>query len=541
MTIAPPSLPIQLQPIQAVAEAGSALGGAPAASESGLGGLFNRIFSGLTDGLAGAEDLTSFTSNLDLGEFGTELADLSTGELEGLANDLLTALQGNDELTAAFQGEIVAVRITVVEIESTVTQFGDAGIDLSDIGDLEGLVAAFERLGSSSEEALDRAERLDGLLAFVRGRLGLDGGDALGADLASVAALSPAVQQVASFVSVRVTQVTTSSLAFAGAQQQAPITDIGSLVLQGQPLVPNTPGAGAASLDLAHSVPQEVASLSQEVSDLAPEQAVLNNAVNNNAVAGRVSAAETAGIAEVGVANREQQRPGDVRDNRRVQAVRAGEGLEAPRGVEVYRWQVSTTGADTLTQLNNPEFLAGSQVPLDAGTDAALTQFSREASQGNLSEAARSDARIPFSERLLQAARAQVTQQASVQLTQVAENGGGTVRIKLNPEELGTIDIELDVLNGRVQGSISAERPEVLEQMARELQILKHSLETAGFSLGNEGLSLMLKQDGADNNDPQHAQNGSQAGASEDLDGTDGESHATQRWVAPDRLLDLNV
>jgi len=295
-------------------------------------------------------------------------------------------------------------------------------------------------------------------------------------------------------------------------------------VQQGQPLAQPSVGATA-----------EVAALSQQVADLAPEQAILTRPV---------SAAATAGIAEVGLANREPgreiARTSDVRDNRRVSAVQPGEGLQAPRGTEIYRWQVSTTtGLDTLTQLNSPEALS---VALDdAGAEQALTQLSREATQGSVSEAARTDPRIPFSDRLLQAARAQVTQQASVQLTQMAKDGGGTVRIKLNPEELGTINIELEVLNGRVQGSISAERPEVIEQMARDLQLLKQSLETAGFSLGDNGLSLQLTQDGADDNDAQHANNGSHAGTSEDLDGTDGEGDAPQRWLAPDRLLDLNV
>ncbi len=542
------SLPGLIQP-QAEGLTGTGAIGASAPSGSGLGGLFNRIFSGLTEGLEGAQDLTSFTSNLDLGEFGD---DLTAGDLGTLANDLLGALQGDSELSAAFQGEIVAVRITVVEIETTVAQFDNAGIDLASVGSLEELVSAFQQLGDDGVLAESRAERLESLLAFVKNRLGVSG-DSLGTNLTEVAALAPAVQQVASFVSVRVTQFTAQSSAFASAAQQAPITDVGTLVLQGKPLVPSDALASqtavqSATRDVlfggqvaqnnltptasAAATPEATAVLSQQVADLAPEQAILTRPV---------SAAATAGIAEVGLANREAApRASDVRDNRRVSAVQPGEGLQAPRGVEVYRWQVSTTtGLDTLTQLNNPEALS---VALDdAGADQALTQLSREASQGSVSETARTDPRVPFSDRLLQAARAQVTQQASVQLTQTAKDGGGTVRIKLNPEELGTINIELEVLNGRVQGSISADRPEVIEQMARDLQLLKQSLETAGFSLGDNGLSLQLTQDGADNNDAQHANNGSHAGTSEDLDGTDGESDAPQRWLAPDRLLDLNV
>jgi len=181
------SLPGLIQP-QTEGLAGVGAIGAVAPSGGGLGGLFNRIFSGLTEGLEGAQDLTSFTSNLDLGEFG---GDLTAGDLGTLANDLLGALQGDSELSAAFQGEIVAVRITVIEIETTVAQFDEAGVDLASVGSLEELVAAFQQLGDDSVLAESRAERLESLLAFVKSRLGVDSGG-LGADLTEVAALAAA-------------------------------------------------------------------------------------------------------------------------------------------------------------------------------------------------------------------------------------------------------------------------------------------------------------------------------------------------------------
>lgn len=75
---------------------------------------------------------------------------------------------------------------------------------------------------------------------------------------------------------------------------------------------------------------------------------------------------------------------------------------------------------------------------------------------------------------------------------------GGVNRfdIRLDPDDLGQIDVRLDIKDGHVRAHIVVERPEALLSLQRETSQLERALEQAGFRTGEDGVSLSLRQQG---------------------------------------------
>ena len=68
--------------------------------------------------------------------------------------------------------------------------------------------------------------------------------------------------------------------------------------------------------------------------------------------------------------------------------------------------------------------------------------------------------------------------------------------IRLDPDDLGQIDVRLDISEGQVRAHIVVERPEALVSLQRETSQLERALEQAGFRTGDDGVSLSLRQQG---------------------------------------------
>lgn len=135
------------------------------------------------------------------------------------------------------------------------------------------------------------------------------------------------------------------------------------------------------------------------------------------------------------------------------------------------------------------------------------------------------------------AARADVGAQVGAQVRILTEQGGGQIKMTLNPAELGEIDISLEVSNGRVSGTITAQNVEVVEQLARDLRTLEQSLAQAGLNLGEEGISFQLQGEGAGQNE-QGEKGNAQIAEAEGAETFEQENGA---WINPERILDIRV
>lgn len=117
-------------------------------------------------------------------------------------------------------------------------------------------------------------------------------------------------------------------------------------------------------------------------------------------------------------------------------------------------------------------------------------------------------------------ARVPVPEQVQVAVKQVAKDGLERITIQLQPEELGRIDVRLDMhADGRAHLVFTVDKPETFEQLQRDARFLEKSLQEAGVQTDAGSMEFNLRQ---------HAQH-------ETMDfGGDGQRHANEQAFALD-------
>jgi flagellar hook-length control protein FliK len=114
----------------------------------------------------------------------------------------------------------------------------------------------------------------------------------------------------------------------------------------------------------------------------------------------------------------------------------------------------------------------GPQLP-SATTNAAPT--------ASLSVTAATNAPVPVSGLALEIA-------ASV------KNGKSSFEIRLDPADLGRIDVRIDVdRSGQVTSHLTAEKPETLSMLQQDAPQLQRALDDAGLKTGSGGLQFSLR------------------------------------------------
>jgi len=113
----------------------------------------------------------------------------------------------------------------------------------------------------------------------------------------------------------------------------------------------------------------------------------------------------------------------------------------------------------------------------------------------------------PASTRAARLAAHPATGQVFVALARGARDGIDRIAIKLQPPELGRVDILMELgEDGRVQAVLAAERPATVEILQRDLRDLERALQRAGLAPEPGGLSVALRQNGqgGSQNAPHH-------------------------------------
>ena len=86
------------------------------------------------------------------------------------------------------------------------------------------------------------------------------------------------------------------------------------------------------------------------------------------------------------------------------------------------------------------------------------------------------------------------TDQVAVQLQHSAKDGNGTISMQLRPEELGRIDVKLNIdQQGVVNATITADRPQTLELLQRDSHHLEKALQDAGLQTDSGSLNFNLR------------------------------------------------
>lgn len=154
--------------------------------------------------------------------------------------------------------------------------------------------------------------------------------------------------------------------------------------------------------------------------------------------------------------------------------------------------------------------LAGSSGQI-ASTDALTGATMIEGQNGSTQRAsapAASHARRP------QVPPQVIADQVAVNIQRAAGQGMDRINIQLRPQELGRIDVKMEMTHdGRMTAVISAEKPETLEMLRSDARNLIQTLNDAGLQTDADSLNFSLQgQDGADQQ--QFAGNGRGSGNS---------------------------
>ena len=89
----------------------------------------------------------------------------------------------------------------------------------------------------------------------------------------------------------------------------------------------------------------------------------------------------------------------------------------------------------------------------------------------------------------------------AVQIATSAQGGKSRFEIRLDPAELGRIDVRLDVdRHGQVTSHLTVEKPETLAMLRQDAPQLQRALEDAGLKTGNNGLQFSLRDQSSSGN-----------------------------------------
>ncbi len=110
--------------------------------------------------------------------------------------------------------------------------------------------------------------------------------------------------------------------------------------------------------------------------------------------------------------------------------------------------------------------------------------------------AARAEAALPAHVRASSAAQAAVLAQVSQKMLQKFDGKSSRFEIRLDPAELGKVDVRIEVdRDGRVQAVLAAKDAVAADALTRGLRSLENALTQAGFDLGDNGVQVELDQD----------------------------------------------
>jgi flagellar hook-length control protein FliK len=211
--------------------------------------------------------------------------------------------------------------------------------------------------------------------------------------------------------------------------------------------------------------------------------------------------------------------------------------------------QAQAQAPASMGQATGPLAKANADAPALAAAEAIAATARKDAPEA--AQAAQLPAQAARAEATPEAAAARggrmpahpAVAQVAVSVAKAAQDGVERITIKLQPPELGRIDVKIEVgVDGRIQAVFAAERAATVDILQREVRELERALQGAGLDAGG-GLSFGLKQNGGNGGHGAYAglergQGGGGRGATEE----DARQHQQPRRMATaDGRVDIHV
>ncbi|MDE0724062.1 MAG: flagellar hook-length control protein FliK [Alphaproteobacteria bacterium] len=514
---------------------GGLLGAGSADGESAEdGGLLSLLLGGEGEG-----DLSSLLadSTFDMTNFlpqsggeGADIAPVDMKDIQNLVEKINAIADKLGKLIGEGKGGDANLFLQVthtefeVVIEEVITEFKAMGVDVSGLNTVKGLASVFESLGMDPEDAMERAVGYVAFMKYMEAekakedeiellRALLNGEDPSAAYQAFLAGTEGGTEEADGLLAFNIRR-SSVSMSFKSS----------TTIISGAELAHSALSGG--DIPLADS--------SQEL--LGASERPLNDKV--------LSALQQAGIeddsgafaAAARAASSRMKGEGVASDPDLI-----SEGYTQVKG-EVLKPQPL---ADILAQSRNIFTVSASEQgavqvqaentePVDVNDNLDFDAF--------IEKQVNNQNKPVGTERLAQMARqADVSAQMQMQVRQLAKQGGGEIKMALNPPELGELDIHIRVSDGRVSGVISAQSMDVLEQMARDLRYLQEAFAESGLDFSEEGLSFQLKEDSSTGEQGETSFAGSEEQEGKDGEGVDIAETTEPRWIDPDRLVDVDA
>ncbi|MBI1363366.1 MAG: hypothetical protein GC134_05225 [Proteobacteria bacterium] len=483
------------------------------------------------------------------------------------------------------EGDVQSITLTIIQVVTVVytevNNLQNAGISPENLGDADALAAAYMKQGYSADEAQAKADSVVNIMKLLDAQIkrlkemmaSLNNG-ALTAGYVTAAAADTGANPFGfgnaqvSYAAFRSVSVTTTSY-----------TDLTARILRGAPLTTDVQPADDAvkataeageNLDLllpaaTDEAPLDDAQLAQLVESaekivkaaaqaekpIVPQQAVAAALAPKDkpVVANAAPTEQTKALVDEALAVKDRVADADIAQPN----YRKHEAAPQQQQADDVTWNIKPEA-----QQHKPQSLDAQTTPVDS--DAATPVYKVETSPtGGMQlvnavtgEVVSTDHAAPqhdapraaaYDNRMAElVAQARVIQQVRVHVRTVANHGGGRIDVAINPPELGRVEVNLRIKEGKVSGTITVQRPEVMDHLARELKVLEQGLADAGLSLSGEGLTFQLQEQGAQGQ--QHGGGNRQAATGGELSGdAGGNGRQTDEvmWLNPDRLVDVNV
>ncbi|GLH79706.1 flagellar hook-length control protein [Bradyrhizobium sp. SSBR45G] len=181
-------------------------------------------------------------------------------------------------------------------------------------------------------------------------------------------------------------------------------------------------------------------------------------------------------------------------DNGEVEPTAKGNNAPSPSGHER---SVAQANGQSSVPASDPTAQATATLQPQLSTPTASTS---QITSANLTATAATSAAVPL-------------HGLAIEIAASALNGKSRFEIRLDPAELGRIDVRIDVdRNGQVTSHLRVEKPETLAMLQQTAPQLQQALQDAGLKSNNSGLQFSLRdqnssgQNGGDNQQNGNAQ-----------------------------------